>query len=335
MDERILFDRFHQALDVEPRPDAYERLQIALARKPVKSQGWLAFRVRLPKMGLRLAAVMTVVVIAIAVAAAFVATHRVADRVSPADSDHAIAAYKLMLANDYIKVTTAAGTWTCSGSQFAACEAGASSMLPVANQWLNDLNRFQTPARFAVADAQLRRHIAAQNSRIDALIAASRAHDAAAVDREMAVINGGTGAGWGTKMVSSIENSRQGTVATYVESVRWEKQGLDGCTACQDLAGQNQYSCAGSQASTCQDLVDIAARQVTSFQSAVVVIAAPSSLAAKDSRLQLDLANADNALVTMADALATGDQAGFNAGRTSYQRAIAAINRDAADILNG
>ncbi len=37
---------------------------------------------------------MTVVVLAIAAAAAFLVTHPVADRETPADSEHAIAAYK-------------------------------------------------------------------------------------------------------------------------------------------------------------------------------------------------------------------------------------------------
>ena len=76
----------------------------------------------------------------------------------------------------------------------------------------------------------------------------------------------------------------------------------------------------------------ITALQVKSFQDAVVQVAAPGSLAAKDNRLQLDLATADTALITMADATSVGDQAGFNSARISFQQAVAAINRDAADI---
>lgn len=335
MDERILFDRFHEALEAEPRPGAYDRLRVALAKNPVKAQRLPAFPMRWSRTGLRLAAVMTVVVLAIAVAAAFLATHRVADRVAPADSEHAITVYKLKLYDAYNKVTTAVAAWTCtSGSQFAACEADASSMLPVANQFLDELNRSQAPARFAVVHAQLRLNVAAQNSRTEALLAASRAHDAAAADRALAALNGETGSLWGSAMVSSILNSRQGTVATYIESVRSQKQALDGCTECQDLAGPNQINCAGSQASSCQDLVDSTARQVKNFQAAVVVTAAPSSLVAKDSRLQLDLGKAETALKALVDALAADDQARFNSGRISLQQAMAAVSRDAADILN-
>lgn len=335
MDERTLFDRFHEAFDVEPGAGAYDRFRIALAKSPVKAQrhpvaiGW-------SRTGLRLAAVMTIGVLAIAALAALLATHRVADRVTPADSEHAIAAYKVMLADDSTKVTTAAAAWTCtSGSQFAACEADASSILPIANQFLKDLDRSQPPTRFAIVHAQLRLHVAVQNARTQALIAASRAHDAAAADRELAALNGQTGGVWGSTIIPSILNSRQRTVATYVESVRSEKQTLDQCAECQDLAAPTQISCTASQWSSCQDLVNLAASQVKTFQAAVVVTAAPTSLAAKDTRLQLDLGNAETALKAMVDALAADDQARFNSGRISYQQAMAAINRDATDILNG
>ena len=32
MDEQILFDRFHEALETEPRPGAYERMRLAITR---------------------------------------------------------------------------------------------------------------------------------------------------------------------------------------------------------------------------------------------------------------------------------------------------------------
>jgi len=332
MDERILFDRFHEALDAEPRPGAYDRLRIALAKSPVKAQR-RPLAMRWSRTGLRLAAVMTIAVLAIAAAVALLATHRVADRITPADSDHAITAYKLMVSNDYEKIQTVGINSTCYGNQFAACETDANLTLPVANQFQNDLNRFQTPARFAVADAQLRRHNARQISRLNALLAASRAQDATGVDRAVAAVY--SGRAWLNAMLTSILRSREGTVITYVASVRYEKQALDTCADCQDLAGQDQIGCAGNQTSGCQALVENAAAQVTSFQTAVVVLAAPSSLAAKDNRLQRDLANADNAVVTMAEALSAGDQAGFDTGRITYQQAMAAVNRDAADILNG
>jgi hypothetical protein len=333
MEERTLFDRIHQALDVEPRPGAYEQLRIALAKRPVKPQRWPAFPMRWSKMGLRLAAVATVLVLAIAAGAAYLAAHRVAEQTTPADSEHAIAAYKLMLYDDYIKIPDVGIESTCFGDQFAACEADVSLRISVANQIQNDLNRFQPPARFAVAVGQMRRHNALQLTRLNAVLVASRAQDAAAMARSVAVVV--SGRPWMDALFNSILSSQQVTVATYVGSVRNEKRNLDQCVECQDLARQNQITCSGSQATSCQALLDSTAARILSFQTAVVLVAAPSSLATEDNRLQLELARADTALLTMGEALSAGDQAGFNAGRVSLQQAMAAVNVAAADTLNG
>lgn len=340
MDERILFDRIHQALDIEPSQGAYERLQIALVNKPVKSRKWQAFPIRSSKTGLRVAAVIAVVVLAIAAAAAYVAAHRVADEVTPADSEHAVASYKHLLSDDYNKIPITSIESTCSGNQFAACEADLNLRIPTVNQIQNDLGRIQPPARFAVAVAQMRRHQALQLSRLNAVLAANRAQDAAGVDRTVASVV--SGRPWMDAMFNSIFSSQQGSIATYTQTVRNEKRNLDQCIECRNLAGQSQISCIGSQATSCQALLQSTAAQVASsqsavasFQNAVVRIAAPNSLATKDNRLQLDLAKADTALLMMADALSAGDQAGFNRGRVSLQQAVAAIDRDAADILGG
>lgn len=333
MEERTMFDRIHEALDIEPRPGAYERLRLALAEKRVKPQRWPAFPMRWPKMGLRLAAVMTVVVLAIAAAAGFLATHRVADRVTPAESEHAIAAYKLILYDDYNKIPASGIESLCFGNHFAACEADVNLRIPVANQIQNDLNRFEPPARFAVAVAQMRRHNALQISRLNAVLAASRAQDAAGMDRSVAAVV--SGRPWMDAMITGILSSQQGSVATYLGSVSNEKRNLDLCAECQDLAGQNQITCTGSQATGCLTLLQRSAAQVASFQRDVVLVAAPSSLVSKDKRLQLDLATADTALLTMDEALSAGDQAGFNGGRVSLQQAMAAVKVDAADILKG
>jgi hypothetical protein len=276
---------------------------------------------------------MTVVVLVIAAAAAFLVTHSVADHDTPADSEHAIAAYKLILLDDYNKIPATPIESICSGNEFAACDADVSLRIGVVNQIQNDLYRFEPPARFAVAVAQMRRHNALQISRLNAVLAASRAQDAAGMDRSVAAVV--SGRPWMDAMFNSMLSSQQGTVAAYIGSVRDQKQNLDQCAECQELAGQNQISCAGGQAPSCQALVDSAAARVMSFQNAVVRIAAPSSLATKDYGLQVDLATADTALLTMNEALSAGDQAGFNASRVSFQQAAAAVDVDAVDILNG
>ena len=123
MDDRVLFDRFHQALDVEPPADAYQRLRGALDQRSARPAQGVAWRPRWPRMGLRLVAVVTAAVIVIAAAAALFSTHRVADRTSPADTSQAIMAYKTMVGTDHDKVQTAGQAEGCSsGSEFAGCE---------------------------------------------------------------------------------------------------------------------------------------------------------------------------------------------------------------------
>lgn len=340
MEERTLFDRIHQALDAEPRPGAYERLRIALTKERVEPQRWPGFPTRWPKTRLRLAAVMTLVVLVFVAAAAYLATRPVAERVTPADSEKAIAAYKLMLSADYNKIPPVAIEQVCFDNQFAACEADVNIRIPVANQIQNDLNRFQAPLRFAIAVSQMRRHNALQIVRLNSVLAASRAQDTAGMDRSvMAVVSGRS---WMDAMFNSIFSSQQGTVASYVESLRSQSQFLDQCAECQNLVGQSQISCIGSLTASCQASLRSTAAQVGSFQDVVanlqdtvIRVAAPSALAMKDNRLQLDLAKADNALLTMTDALSAGDQARFNAGRVSLQQAVAAVNVDTTDILIG
>lgn len=284
-------------------------------------------------MGLRLVAGVTAAVVVIAAAAAFFSTHRVADRTTPADTSQAIMAYKLMVGTDGDKVQTAGQADDCNnGSDFAACEAYFNHIIPAQNQFLADLNRFHTPSRFATADSQLRHHLTGQIARENAILAADRAQDAATADLWLRVQDGQTGRVWGQIMAESIVSSKQGTVDTYAASVRYEKQKLDSCSECNDLAGQSQFSCTGSGVLTCLDLVHKVETQVTSLQVAVVAIAAPGLLVTKDRQLQLDLAKADSALMSMADALAAGDQAGFSAGRSLYQQAMTAIKHDATAI---
>jgi hypothetical protein len=77
MDEPTLFDRFHEALAMEPRPGAYERMRFAMINRPVALMRLPAFQMRWSKMGLRFtAAAIAAALIAIAVIGVFlVARH--------------------------------------------------------------------------------------------------------------------------------------------------------------------------------------------------------------------------------------------------------------------
>jgi hypothetical protein len=76
MDERFVFDRFHEALELEPRPGAYERFRADFMKPSVAAKRRPVFQLRFAKMGLRIAAALAVVAIAIALVAGYVATHR-------------------------------------------------------------------------------------------------------------------------------------------------------------------------------------------------------------------------------------------------------------------
>lgn len=330
MDERILFKRLHEALDVEPRPDAYERLRVALATGPAQPQRWPVLRMRGSNMGLRLAAGLAFLVLAAALVAAFLAAHNATSGSVPAGTGLSIQAYQKLVAVDDNK---AINTWSspCDTTQHSGCQTDASGALVALQQWQGDLNRSQPPSRFAVVDVQLRLHLTGSIAGLNALLAASQAGDQSGMDR--AYLLALAGRAWTDAVIPSIVASKQVDVAAYTNMVRAQGSSLASCTSCQELAGPSQLDCAQGQA--CQDLVDASAGLIASFQSALATSAAPSSLIAKDSSLQQDLGQADTALIGMNAALSTGDQAAFNARRLVIQQALAAVSRDAATIVNG
>ena len=196
-------------------------------------------------------------------------------------------------------------------------------------RWLDDLNRSEPPARFAVIDAQMRRHLAANISEINVLFAAYQAQDQNGLDRANQANSDQQH--WIGNVASSIADSRPGTAVAYISSVRAAYQDFGGCAACQSLIAL--VDCAEIRATSCEYAVIYATHSIEPFQSALVRVTAPSSLAAQDQRLQIDLAQADTGVFTMSTAQVTGDQAGFNAGRLLVQQALPAIKADVVAIL--
>jgi hypothetical protein len=76
MEERVAFEQFHEALELEPRPGAYERFRADFLKPTVAATRPPVFRLRFSRMGLRIAAALAVVAIASALAAGYAATHR-------------------------------------------------------------------------------------------------------------------------------------------------------------------------------------------------------------------------------------------------------------------
>jgi hypothetical protein len=329
MEEQILFDRMHDALDVEPPAGAYERLRIALTKSPAKQNRWPVLRMGGSKMAFRLAAGLAVIGLAAAIAAAFIAAHNATTGSVPAGSGETIHAYQTLVAADG---ATANATWSapCDTSTHTGCKGDATRAIVALQQWLDDLNRSEPPTRFVVVDAQLRLHLSGSIAALNALLAASQANDSNGMNR--AYLLGLAGRLWTDTVVPGILSSKQVEAVAYVNSVHDEGNAMTSCTSCQILVGPTNLDCSQNQTPTCQDLLDTTAGPVSGFQFALAAYSAPASLSAEDTRLQQDLAQADSALIAMGAALSTGDQAGFNAGRVTLRSAFSAVSRDVAAI---
>jgi hypothetical protein len=328
MDDRVMFDRMHDALDIELPADGYERMRSALTKSPAKPHRRPVFQMRGSKMGFRLAAGLTLLVLVGAIVAAYLAAHNATSSRVPAGSGQTISGYQHLVSADD---TSANATWSapCDTTTHTGCRGDATRAIPALQRWLDDLKRSEPPSRFVVVDAQLRLHLSGSISALNALLAASQANDSNGIDR--AYLTGLAGRTWIDTVVLGIASSKQVGVAEYTNSVQTWSGSLTRCADCQVLTAQSQIDCSQNQDS-CQNMVDISDAQVATLQSAVVALAAPDSLSAKDTRLQQDLARADSALIAMLAALLTDDQAGFDAGRVTLRSALAAVSLDTAAI---
>lgn len=246
--------------------------------------------------------------------------------------DPAIGAYKSLMISDDTRMAASTSNH-CNTVEDSACPAAVARVVATLQQWLDDLNAFRTPARFTTIDGQVKRHLTAVLSYLGIVVAANRAKDQNSEDRAIsAAINE---RGWIDDITTSVAQSAPSTVAIYTGSVRSEKAGLDGCEGCQRTVGQSQLSCDGSAQADCDSLLRETSTQIETFEGALVLNAAPSALSARDARLQSDLAQADTGLIAMTGALLTGNQAAFNAARTSVQQAVIAVDADATTVLKG
>ena len=275
---------------------------------------------------IQLAASVLIVVLAAATVVTFLVMRNSGPQSAPAGA-FSIEAYQSMMRRDdgLLNITRSND---CS-SLDVTCPAPGSPVMGALQRWLDDLNRAEPPARFAVIDVQLRRHLAANISDLHAEFAAYQAHDedGLLLAYEVAATEGY----WIDVVASSIASSQPGTAAAYLASVRLAYQDFAGCAACQSLI--DQVNCSGMQTTSCAYDLIYAAGEIERFQLAPVRVAAPSSLAAQDSRLQTDLAQVDNAVLAMSTAQATGDQTAFTAGRLMLQQTLPALKRDSAGIV--
>ena len=323
--ERQLKNEFRHALDEVLPPVPWLEAAVTEDLRKRRPRRSIDRGNELPRPTMQLVAGVLVIVLAVVAAAAFLAIHH-APQTEPAGAI-SIEAYQSMMRRDdgLLNITRSN---SCS-SLDTTCTAPGSPVITALQGWLDDLNRSEPPARFAVIDVQLRRHLAADIADLHAVFAAYQAQDeyGLLLANEVA----GTQGHWIDHVASSIAGSQPGTAAAYLASVRVAYQDFGGCAACQSLI--DQVNCPGMQTTSCEYDVIYATGEIERFQMAPVRVAAPSSLAAQDSRLQTELAQVDNAVLGMATAQATGDQAAFQNGRLMLQQALPALEAAARAML--
>src|ERR1700686_3785450 len=318
MDEQILFDRFHEALEMEPRPGAYDRMRFAMTNRPVAVKRRPAFRVRWSRMGLRLAAGLTAAVIVIAVAAAFIAAHRGPVGSAPASQDPNVKAYRDMIASDYNAMARAPSSH-CATIQDTGCEAALNAFVPGLRKWVGDLDSYRTtPAGYVVVDGQLRRHLNQAIADMNATVAFQKAGNAIGFNLAMNAVL--YERAWVDPTMFAIVGSYPRVAATYHDAFGLTKQSLAACVnstpAPADLActALLAHVCAGAAAQICESNIQNADTQIQTFLIALLQTPAPSSLTSKNVQLQADLAQADTALLATTDALLRGDAAKVDTG---------------------
>jgi hypothetical protein len=278
----------------------------------------------------QLAAGVLIVVLAGAALAAFLEVRNFAPRSEPAALD--LGHYQAMVSSDVNRVILSnSGGIDCTTVQ-SNCTGPGRQVLGAFQRFLDDLNRSQPPASLAVTNSLMRRHLAAAIADLNGVFAAYAAKDQVALDRDNYLLN--AQGEWVSAITTSVSKSRQGTVASYIDSVRAAKQGMASCSGCRplQLAGQD---CAEIQTLLCEADVVYAKLDIETLESALVNVTAPSTLADQDALLQRDLAQADAAVLALASAQLTGDLAGFNASRVLLAQKLPAIDADLAGIVGG
>jgi hypothetical protein len=338
MDERTLFDQFHGALEMEPRPGAYDRMRFAMTNQPVVLKRRPALQLRWSKMGLRITAAFAAGLIVIAVVAAFLASHHGQVGSVPASQDPNVKAYQAMIRLDYNTMVSSTSNH-CNTIQDTGCQAALNVILPTLQRWVADLKSFRTPSRFAIVDGQLRRHLSEVIAEMAAAEAFQNANDPngfyAAMDAlvyERA---------WIDPTTFALEGSYPRVAGTYHDAIGLARQSLNACVkgtpgpgdlACGALvSGQ---ACRSDAAPNCETAVQSAATQLQTFLIALMQNPAPSAVATRDAKLQGDLIAADTNLLAITDALLKSDGAKAEAGRSAYGGAITSAAADVSAIGN-
>ena len=330
MEDMNLFDRFHAAFEEAPPGGAFERLQSDLIKHSAAQRARPAFHMRWSRMSLRLTAAVAVVVIVIALVAAYIVAQRPATSSLPAGPT---TAYKNLISSDHDALRNTYSTTACIKYRDTTCAPAIAGIKTALQAWLNDLRAERTPPQLRVIDTQLRLHLSATFEQMNLALQAIAAQD----ERAFLIaldIAGGHEAPWIDRMADAIVLSRGVSATDYKYLVSAVRANLESCACCQDLAGRGFSGCAGPKTDICKSDVDEVSDQVGIMLAGLVQTAAPAEFGTKGAQLEAHLAVADTALLKMEIALQTSDFATLGAERAKYQTLLPELETDLAAILN-
>ncbi len=289
-------------------------------------------------MGLRMAAALTAAAIAIALFAVFLATHHAPVGSVPARPDKNVVAYQALVKADYERLNASTST-VCATILDPTCASTLGQLTGALQLWVEDLNAFHTPDRYALIDGMLRRHLTETITDLNAELAFQKANNQAGFD--LAVNAANYGRAWIDPTTFAIEGSYSRVAGSYHDAVTLANQSLHACVnfspapadlGCSQLMlGQ---TCISTGIQNCENYVQGAGTEIQTFLVALLQNPPPSELAAKDAQLRADLAQADTALLAITDALLTGDSAKANATQRAFYATIVAADNDTSTILN-
>lgn len=329
MEQRNVFDRFHEALDVEPRPGSYERMRLALTTAPVTLQRRPAFRMRFTRMGFRVAAALVAAVVVVVALVAYLSLHHTTVGTTPAQHGPDLRPYQALIARDYAKTYASEGTGHCNSFADAGCPTVIARVNGNLQTWLDDLGTFSAPSTLTEVDAMLRAHLAEAMYAGNIAIAAQKTGNAALFDAALsahldvrAFIVG---------IAPAIGDTQVVAARRYSSNVQDQAGLLGSCTPCAKYATP-PVTCAQADLPNCVNDVVAVDAQIYQFELAIVQTAAPSALATKDASLQKDIVDTDAALLAMIRAGLAGDANAFNRAAGPVPDAMAAVSADSAAI---
>jgi hypothetical protein len=323
MDDMNLFNRFHAAFEEAPPRGAFERLQSDLIKHSAARRARPAFHLRWSRMSLRLTAAVAVVVIAIALVAAYIAAQRPTVGGLPAGSSGSVAAYQSMVQANY---TAWGGTpFNCHTVTDSSCGTDLASHRAVLLKWRGQLDSFRTPNRFTVIDVQMRRHLDSMVQKFGVMATAVNSQNQNLFDNAM--FYGAIDVTWLDHAAQGIARSHVATSSQYTALVQAYGPTLaGGCSNCQQDATLGDCVTIGDP--LCPHDVTTDSDWLSTMQADFVETAAPAELIDQSMTLQVDLAHADDALMAAGNALIQNDSMALKSARAAYLDAMMMASDD-------